>query len=375
MADTGLQLRTTVKDDNTIELSLEEVPVPEPGPDDVLVKVEAAPINPSDLALLLGPADVSSGRVGGTAERPVATFDIAPAHMPMVAARVGQSLPAGNEGAGTVLAAGASDAAQALVGKTVGIFGGEMFGQYRVVPAFMCLELEEGTTAVEGASCVVNPLTALSMVETLRMEGHKALVHTAAASNLGQMLNKICLADGVDLVNIVRKPEQVEILRGLGAKTIVNSSDDNFKQQLTAAVKETGATLAFDATGGGQLANDILLCMEMAAASEMGEYNRYGSDTFKQLYIYGRLDLSPTVLSLNYGFAWSVGGFLLTQFLQKAGMEKTVELRARVAREIKTTFASHYAAQVSLAEALSLENIAEYNKKATGDKFLVTPWT
>jgi NADPH2:quinone reductase len=375
MADTGLQLRTTVKEDNTLELTLVDVAVPEPGPDDVLVKVEAAPINPSDLALLLGPADIASGRVSGSAERPVVTFDIAPQYMPMVAARVGQSLPAGNEGAGTVVAAGASEAAQALMGKTVGIFGGEMFGQYRVVPAFMCLELEEGTTAVEGASCVVNPLTSLAMVETLRMEGHRAMVHTAAASNLGQMLNKICIGDGVDLVNIVRKPEQVEILQGIGAKYIVNSSEEDFKKKLTAAVKETGATLAFDATGGGSLANDILLCMEMAAASEMKEYNRYGSDTFKQLYIYGRLDLSPTVLSLNYGFAWGVGGFLLTQFLQKVGMEKTVELRSRVAREIKTTFASHYAAQVSLAEALSLENIAEYNKKATGDKFLITPWS
>jgi NADPH2:quinone reductase len=374
MADTGLQLRTLVKDDNTLELSLVDVPVPEPGPDDVLVKVEAAPINPSDLALLLGPADLASGRVSGTADRPVVTFDIDPNHMPMVAARVGQSLAVGNEGAGTVVAAGSSDAAQALVGKTVGIFGGDMFAQYRVVPSFMCLELEEGTTAVEGASCVVNPLTSLAMVETMRMEGHKALIHTAAASNLGQMLNKICIADGVDLVNIVRKPEQVKILEDIGARHIINSSEDDFKKQLTAAVKETGATLAFDATGGGQLANDILLCMEMAAASEMGEYNRYGSDTFKQLYIYGRLDLSPTVLSLNYGFAWGVGGFLLTQFLQKAGMEKTVELRGRVAREIKTTFASHYAAQVSLADALSLENITEYNKKATGDKFLIEPW-
>ncbi len=374
MADTGLQLRTTVKDDNTLELSLVDVPVPEPGPDEVLVKVEAAPMNPSDLALLLGPADITSGRVTGSAERPVTSFDIAPQHMPMVAARVGQSLSVGNEGAGAVVAAGSSDAAQALMGKTVGIFGGEMFGQYRVVPAFMCLELEPGTTAVEGASCVVNPLTSLAMVETMRMEGHKAIVHTAAASNLGQMLNKICIADGVDLVNVVRKPEQVKILEDIGAKYIVNSSDTDFKARLTAAIKETGATLAFDATGGGKLADSIMLCMEMAAASEMEEYNRYGSDTFKQLYIYGRLDLSPTTLSLNYGFAWSVGGFLLTHFLQKAGLEKAGEMRLRVAREIKTTFASHYAKEVSLAEALQLDNIVEYNKKATGDKFLIKPW-
>ncbi len=374
MADTGLQLRTTVTENNTLELALVDVPMPEPGPDDVLVKVEAAPINPSDLALLLGPADLSTGRVSGSAERPVVTFDIAAEYMPMVAARVGQSLPVGNEGAGTVIAAGSSDAAQALMGKTVGIFGGEMFGQYRVAPAFMCLELEDGTTAAEGASCVVNPLTSLAMVETLHMEGHKAMIHTAAASNLGQMLNRICLADGVDLINVVRKPEQVAILKDIGAKHIINSSEDDFYDKLTAAIVETGATLAFDATGGGKLVNQVMTCMENAAASQMDEYNRYGSDTYKQLYIYGRLDLSPTVLSLNYGFAWGIGGFLLTHFLQKVGLEKMGEMRARVAREITTTFASHYAREISLAEALSLENIVEYNKKATGDKYLLKPW-
>ncbi|MEE4659674.1 MAG: zinc-binding dehydrogenase [Halieaceae bacterium] len=374
MADTGLQLRTTVTQDNTLQLSLEEVPVPQPGPDEVLVKVEAAPVNPSDLALLLGPADLSSGRVSGSAERPVVTYDIPADYMPMVAARVGQSLPVGNEGAGTVVGAGDSPQAQALMGKTVGVFGGEMFGQYRCVPAFLCLELEEGTTAVEGASCVVNPLTSLAMVETLRMEGHKAMIHTAAASNLGQMLNRICLADGVDLINIVRKPEQVEILKRLGAKYVINSSEDDFYPALTTAIRETGATLAFDATGGGKLANQVMTCMENAAASEMSEYNRYGSDTYKQLYIYGRLDLSPTVLTLNYGFAWGIGGFLLTHFLQKVGLEKAGEMRARVAREIKTPFASHYAREVSLAGALDLDTIAEYNRKATGDKFLIKPW-
>jgi len=374
MADTGLQLRTTVTEDNTLQLSLEEVPVPQPGPDEVVVKVEAAPVNPSDLALLLGPADLSSGRVSGSAERPVVTYDIPADYMPMVAARVGQSLPVGNEGAGTVVGAGDSPQAQALMGKTVGVFGGEMFGQYRCVPAFLCLELEAGTTAVEGASCVVNPLTSLAMVETLRMEGHKAMIHTAAASNLGQMLNRICLADGVDLINIVRKPEQVDILKGLGAKYVINSSEDDFYATLTAAIRETGATLAFDATGGGKLANQVMTCMENAAASQMSEYNRYGSDTYKQLYIYGRLDLSPTVLTLNYGFAWGIGGFLLTHFLQKVGLEKAGEMRARVAREIKTTFASHYAREVSLAGALDLNTIVEYNRKATGDKFLIKPW-
>ncbi|MEM0954283.1 MAG: zinc-binding dehydrogenase [Pseudomonadota bacterium] len=374
MAATALQLRSTVTENQTLVLALEDVSIPEPGPDDVLVKVEAAPINPSDLALLLGPADISSGRVDGSAERPVVTFDIPAEAMPLVAARVGQSLPVGNEGAGTVVGAGSSELAQSLMGKTVGIFGGETFGQYRCVPAFLCLELQEDTTAVEGASCVVNPLTALAMVETLHMEGHQALIHTAAASNLGQMLNRICRADGVDLINIVRKPEQVGILEDLGARYIVNSTDDDFHAKLTAAIQETGATLAYDATGGGKLANQVMTCMENAAASTMTEYNRYGSDTYKQLYIYGRLDLTPTVLTLNYGFSWGIGGFLLTHFLQKVGLEKVSVLRDRVAREIKTTFASHYSQEVSLVGALELASIREYNRKATGDKFLLKPW-
>ncbi len=373
MATPSLQIRSLVKDDNTLELSLEETTVPDPGPDEVLVRLEAAPLNPSDLALLLGPADMSTGRSSGTADRPVVTADIPEKLMKMVAARVGQSLPVGNEGGGVVVAAGSSDAAQALMGKMVGIVGGDMYSQYRCVNVFQALELEEGTTAAEGASCFVNPLTALAMTETMRMEGHKALVHTAAASNLGQMLNRICIADGIDLVNIVRKPEQEEILRSLGAKYICNSSSESFYEDLTEALVATGATIAFDATGGGKLGSDILSCMEAAAARSMGEYNRYGSDVYKQLYIYGGLDRSPTVLSRNFGFSWGVGGFLLTPFLQKAGMEKAMEMRARVAAEIKTTFASHYTSEVSLTEALSLEAIAQYGKQATGQKFLILP--
>jgi len=373
MDTTGLQLRSLIKDDNTLELSLAEVPVPTPGPDEVLVRVEAAPLNPSDLALLFGPADMSTAVAGGTPERPVVTADIPEKFMGMVAARVGESMAVGNEGAGTVVAAGSSEAAQALLGRMVGIVGGEMYGQYRCVNVFMCLPLEEGTTAAEGASCFVNPLTALAMVETMRMEGHTALVHTAAASNLGQMLNRICIGEGIDLVNIVRKPEQEAILRELGARYIVNSSGDSFYAELTDALAETGATLAFDATGGGRLASDILTCMEAAAVRNMSEYNRYGSDVYKQVYIYGGLDRSPTTLTRNFGFSWGIGGFLLTPFMQKAGFEKMGEMRARVAREIKTTFASHYTREVSLAEALSLEAIAVYGKQATGEKFLITP--
>lgn len=373
MTTTGLQLRSLVKDDNTLEVSLVEVEFPAPGPEEVLVRIDATPINPSDLALLVGPADPATFRGSGTPERPVLTADIPAAAMKMVAGRLNESLPVGNEGAGVVVAAGSSEAAQALLGRTVGMVGGEMYAQYRCIHVQQCLPLEEGTSAAEGASCFVNPLTALGMVETMRREGHKALVHTAAASNLGQMLNRVCIADGIDLVNIVRKPEQEKILRDLGAKYIVNSSSDSFMDELTAALKATGATLAFDATGGGKLASQILSCMEAAAASSMKVYNRYGSDVFKQVYIYGGLDRSPTTLTRNFGFSWSVGGWLLFPFLQKVGPEKTVELRARVAREIKTTFASHYTREISLPQVVSLEALAVYGKQATGEKFLIRP--
>ncbi|MEH6567851.1 MAG: zinc-binding dehydrogenase [Halioglobus sp.] len=373
MTTQGLQLRSLVKDDNTLELSLVEVETPEPGPDEIVVRMEAAPLNPSDLALLFGPADMSTAKVSGTSERPVISADIPQNLMKMVTARIGQSLPVGNEGSGVVVAAGSSDAAQAMLGNMVGLVGGDMYCQYRCVNVFQALALEEGTTAAQGASCFVNPLTALAMVETMRAEGHKALVHTAAASNLGQMLNRICINEGVDLVNIVRKPEQEEILKALGAKIICNSSSDTFYSDLTEALVQTGATIAFDATGGGKLGSDILTCMEAAAARSMGEYNRYGSDVYKQLYIYGGLDRSPTVLSRNFGFSWGVGGFLLTPFLQKAGMQKAMELRAKVAAEITTTFASNYTSEVSLAEALSMDAISVYSKQATGEKFLILP--
>ncbi len=373
MTTSGLQIRSLVKDDNTLEISLAQVDFPAPGPDEVLVRIEAAPINPSDLALLVGPADPATFRQGGSAQRPVLTADIPAGAMRLVAGRLNQSLPVGNEGAGVVVAAGSSAAAQALLGRTIGMVGGEMFAQYRCLNVNQCLALEEGTTAVEGASCFVNPLTALGMVETMRREGHKALVHTAAASNLGQMLNRVCLADGVELVNIVRKAEQEKILRELGAKYVVNSSAESFMGDLTAAIKATGATIAFDATGGGKLASQVLSCMEAAAASNMKVYNRYGSDVFKQVYIYGGLDRSPTVLTRNFGFSWSIGGWLLFPFLQKVGIEKMLELRGRVAREIKTTFASHYTREISLAQALSLEALAVYGKQATGEKFLIRP--
>ena len=369
----ALQLRSLLREDAQIELSLQMTPVAKPDADHVLVRMEATPINPSDLGLLFGMADMTQAEYGGTADAPVVTAPVGRGAMAMQKARLGQSLPVGNEGAGVVVAAGSSDAAQALMGKTVSVVGGEMYSQYRVVPAFMCLLLNEGTTPRQGASCFVNPLTALGMVETMKEEGHSALVHTAAASNLGQMLNKICLADGVDLVNIVRKPEQEEILRKIGAKHICNSSDENFKKDLIDALTTTKATLAFDATGGGELAGDILGAMEVAANRNATEFSRYGSTVHKQVYIYGGLDRSPTTLNRNFGMAWGIGGWLLTPFLGKIGMEAMQKLQQRVAAEITTTFASEYSAEVSLAQALSAESIAEYGLQKTGQKYLINP--
>ena len=369
----SFEIRSTVKKDGTLELALETTQIPFPGEDEVVVRVEASPINPSDLGLLFGPADMSTARASGTASAPIVTADIPGSLMKTVAARVDQSLPVGNEGAGVVVKAGTSDGAQALMGKTVGLIGGGMYAQYRLMRVAMCLPLLEGTTPADGASCFVNPLTALGMVETMRMEGHTALVHTAAASNLGQMLNKVCAKDGAALVNIVRRPEQAELLRKIGAKHVCDSSASSFMDDLTNALVATGATLAFDATGGGKLAGQILTCMEIAANKTATEYNRYGSTTNKQVYIYGGLDRSPTVFNRNFGMAWGIGGWLLTPFLQKVGFEAGQALRQRVAAEIKTTFASNYAGEVSLAEALQLDAIAEYGKTATGEKYLINP--
>ncbi|CQD16876.1 quinone reductase, Qor [Mycobacterium lentiflavum] len=369
----ALELRSLVTSDGTLELSLHEVPVPTPGVNEVLVRVEASPINPSDLGLLVASADMTKATVAGTAERPVVTASLGEAALGALSARLDKSLPVGNEGAGTVVAAGSSDAAQALVGKTVAIVGGAMYSQYRAVDAAACLVLPDGATARDGASSFVNPMTALGMTETMRREGHSALVHTAAASNLGQMLVKLCRKDGIPLVNIVRKLEQEELLRALGATHVLNSSSPSFTDDLVEALTETSATLAFDATGGGTLASQILNAMEKAANAAAAEYSRYGSSVHKQVYIYGALDPSPTVLKRNFGMAWGVGGWLLTPFIQSAGAENFGRLRARVAAELTTTFASNYTREVSLAGMLQPEAFNEYVKRATGEKFLVTP--
>jgi len=370
---TNLQLHSTVRKDATLELSLAEVPLAEPGPGEVVVRVEAAPINPSDMGVLFGFADMTTARATGSPERPVVVADIPQELMGRVAARIDQPVPCGNEGAGVVVAAGDSDAAQALLGRTVAVLGGSMYAQYRLAAVPFCLPLPEGTAPKQGASCFVNPLTSMGMVETMKLEGHSGLVHTAAASNLGQMLVKLCNADGVPLVNIVRRAEQAELLRGLGAKHALDSSDPGFRDALTDALVETGATLAFDATGGGALASTILSCMERALGRSAAGYSVYGSETHKQVYLYGSLDRSPTVLDRSYGMAWGVGGWLLPPFLKRIGPEAGQKLRERVARDIKTIFASHYTDEVSLTAALSLESIAAYGAQATGSKFLVTP--
>jgi NADPH:quinone reductase len=369
----ALQLRSLVKSGGELELSLVDTAIPAPAAHEVVVQMQAAPINPSDLGLLFGAADMATAKVSGSATRPVVTARIPERAMKSMAGRLDQSLPVGNEGAGTVVEAGPSAAAQALLGRTVAALGGAMYAQYRCIAVDQCLLLPEGTTPAEGASCFVNPLTALGMVETMRREGHTALVHTAAASNLGQMLNKICLADKIGLVNVVRKPEQEQLLLSLGATHVCNAASPTFIEDLTEALVATGATIAFDATGGGRLGGQILGAMEAALNRTAKEYSRYGSTTHKQVYLYGGLDTSPTEFVRNFGMAWGMGGWLLFPFLQKIGPAAAQVLKSRVAAELKTTFASRYAREVSLVEALQPNAMAAYGQRATGAKFLINP--
>jgi NADPH2:quinone reductase len=373
LPSTALQLQSLVRPSGELEVTLAEVPLPAPGPDEVLVRIEATPLNPSDLGLLFGAADMGTAAVSGTPSRPVLRAQIAPAAMKAMAGRAGQPVPVGNEGAGVVVAAGASPAAQALLGRTVALHGGAMYAQYRCIAAAECLPLPQGTTAAEGASSFINPLTALGMLATLRREGHTALAHTAAASNLGQMLNRLCIAEKVPLVNIVRKPEQTQLLRSQGAVHVVDSSAPSFLQDLTEALAASGATIAFDATGGGKLPGQLLACMEAALARKATAYSRYGSTTHKQVYLYGSLDTGPTEFSRSFGMAWGMGGWLVFNEMARLDPATVEGFKRRIAAELKTTFASHYTRQVSLAEALTLEHIAAYGKRATGEKYLIVP--
>ena len=371
---TNTVMVTLVKPEGQLEVYFERRPMPEPKPHEVLVKVLTSPINPSDLGLLFGGADMSTARAGERDGLPMITADVPPAGMRAMGGRIGDALAIGNEGCGVVVKAGDSPEAQALVGKTVALLGGEMYAEYRCLPVQMTMPLPDGTDPVDGASCFVNPLTSLAFTETMRMENHSAIVHTAAASNLGQMLVKICAKDGIPLVNIVRSDAQVEILKGIGAQHIVNSSADDFMDRLVDAIADTGATLGFDATGGGKLSGQILTAMEAAAVRKMTSYSRYGSDTFKQVYIYGALDLSPTTFSArSFGLTWGLGGFLLTPFMAKAGMETVGRMRKRVVDELTTTFKSHYSHEISLTEALNVDTAQAYNAKRTGEKYLIKP--
>jgi NADPH2:quinone reductase len=370
---TGRQLRSLVTAEGILEISLQDAPVLEPQSTQVVVRVEASPINPSDLGLLFAGADMTHATVSGTVESPLLSAPVDANVLRALSARLGASLPVGNEGAGVVVAAGSSETAQALMGKTVAITGGSMYSQYRTVDVALVMALPEGTSPRTGASAFVNPLTALGMVATMRKEGRTAIVHTAAASNLGQMLVKLCDEEQVPLVNIVRKPEQGETLRTLGAQYICDSSSPSFMSDLIEAVGATSATIGFDATGGGNLASQILTAMEIAAAKNATEYSRYGSTSHKQVYIYGGLDRGPTVLTRSFGFAWGLGGWLLTAFLQSIGPDEVSALRQRVAQGLETTFASAYTKEVSLAEALQPEAFSVYGRQASGEKYLITP--
>ena len=369
----ALALHSLVAADGQLTLSRGDVYVADPNDNEVVVRIEATPINPSDLGMLLAGADLATFEAAGNEERPVITATIPAAALRGLAGRFDQPMPVGNEGAGVVVAAGSSPAAQALLGRTVGVLGGAMYAQYRTLHVSQCLALPDGTPPALGASCFVNPLTTLGMVETMRLEGHTALVHTAAASNLGQMLNKICQEDGVQLVNIVRSAEQEALLRGIGATFVCNSAASTFMADLVDACTATGATLAFDATGGGKLAGQILTAMEAALNASAAEFNRYGSATHKQVYIYGGLDRGATEFNRSFGMAWSIGGWLLTPFLQKVGPAAVQALKDRVVSGLAATFASHYTSEVSLRGALSLDAISVYAKQATGEKFLINP--
>ncbi len=370
---TNLTMLTEAKSGGTLDLFLAALPMAAPKDHEVVVKVQATPINPSDLGLMIGGADPSSVRAGDRDGQPCLTMDVPPPGMRAMAGRMDEALPIGNEGCGVVIAAGASPDAQALIGKTVALIGGSIYAEYRTLPAAMCMLLPDGTDPKDGASCFVNPLTSLGFAETMKMEGYKGIIHAAAASNLGQMLVKICKADGIPLINIVRSQAQVDLLKGIGAEIVLDSSSETFMPDLTAAIVETGIFLGFDPIGGGKLSGQILACMEAAAVKRMTTYSRYGSDQMKQVYIYGGLDMGPTILNRSFGLTWGLGGWLLTPFMGKAGPEIVGRMRKRVVDELTTTFKSHYSHEISLADAVKADVMMAYNAKRTGEKYLIRP--
>ena len=368
-----LELRSTVTEEGSVRLGLSRAEVAPPGDDEVIVRIEAAPINPSDLGMLFAMADLREAVADERDGLAGVTAPVPPGALAAQQARLGQAMPTGNEGAGTVVAAGSSPTAQGLAGRVVGFLSGNAYAEYRTLAAGQCLPMPEGVQPEAAAAAFVNPLTALGMVETMRDEGHTALVHTVGASNLGLMLNRLCTADGVALVNIVRRPEHVELLQDAGAAHVCDSSADDFVARLTDALRTTGATIAFDAIGGGELASTLLSCMEKVAADAADGFSRYGSDTLKQVYIYGGLDRGPTVLRRDFGMSWAIGGWLLTPFLGRLGQDGVDRLRQRVADEITTTFASAYGMRLSLSDAVDPDQVRRYARMASADKALLTP--
>ncbi|WP_186138758.1 zinc-binding dehydrogenase [Burkholderia gladioli] len=368
----ALELRSLITSQGQLRLWLETAPVPAPADDEILVRIEAAPVNPSDILGLLGPADIATLARDAAAQPPVTTADVPAELLASAAARHDLPLSLGNEGAGIVVAAG--DRARHLLGRAVALRSPlGAYAQYRAVAAAEVLVLPEGTAPEAGASALINPMTALSMLETMRVEGHTALIHTAAASNLGQMLVKICAADGVPLVNVVRNASQVALLRELGAQYVLDSSAADFDSALVEAIEATGATLAFDAIGGGDMAERLLTAMGVVTTRRMTRYDRYGSSTHRQVYLYGTLDPSPTILTRRSGLAWGVGGWLLTWRLRQFGEAAAARMRERIVAELDTTFASRYGERITLAQLVEPETIRRYARRATGEKFLVAP--
>jgi NADPH:quinone reductase len=364
------ELRSLLNEEGVLELSVKSSDIPTPKAGEVVVQIEAAPINPSDVAVLFGMSNLITPDLTGTTAKPK-SIKYPPALLGHFIKRIGKSLPSGNEGAGIVIDAG--EGAEHLKGKVVALFGANSFAKYRCIPAQACIVMNEGTTPIDAAASCVNPYTVLAMVETMKMENHHAIINTAAASNLGQMLVKVCKADGIPLINIVRRQEQVDLLKSIGAKYVLNSSEDNFKADLIAAIKETGATLAFECIGGGTMTNDLLDAMEKAIQSQNETYSVYGSTTMKQVYMYGSLSQQPTILNRSYGMYWNVGGWLVTPIIQKLGFDGFSKMKQRVADEIKTTFKSEFHKTISLEQACEPDHIVEYVKAESGMKYLINP--
>lgn len=366
MTFTGKQLTTQLDADGTLTLQLNDKTWEAPKAGQVLIKVEATPINPSDLGLLFASADTDNA---------VYTPGKIVAKMPdnatrAMKARHGIPMPAGNEAAGIVVAAG--EGAEHLLGKRIACVPGTAYATYALADTQMAFAVDDSVTAEQAASSFVNPMTALGFVETMKTEGFTGIVHAAAASNLGQMLVKICQEDNVPLVNVVRSDAQVKLLKDLGATHVLNMTDADYMPKLIDAIAETKAMIGFDPIGGGTVASQFLSAME-AAASRGAAFSRYGSSEAKKVCIYGALDLGPTILNRAFGLTWDLSGWLLTPFMMKAGPEVVGRMRARVMKDLTTTFASHYKAHVTLEGMLTKEAVSEYNARRTGEKYLVTP--